>query len=183
MWIERAANKCRALGYTTLGDFLAVHAVEEVGHDKMMERDALGLAHFYLDKFGSLPVPKFSSPGLLNYYYLHEQVIESDYPYGQLAIEYEIEKLSIVWGPQLLAVIKASLGDECLEHLSFLKSHIAFDAVHTIQNKKVLSDFLEQYPDTLPLMIKSGNDALAAYSQFIKDCIDDKTGDVVIPPA
>ena len=86
------------------------------------------------------------TPGVAAYHCLHEGLIAGPTPYGQLAIEYEIEMLSVTYGPQLIARCAGLLGDGILESLSFLRDHVALDAGHTNFNRLQLSRLLEEHP-------------------------------------
>ena len=57
--------------------------------------------------------------GVIRYKQVHENTISGNAPYGQLAIEYEIERLSIVYGPQLLGICASTLESDVLDGLSF----------------------------------------------------------------
>ena len=47
--------------------------------------------------------------------------------HGQLAIEYEIEMLSVTYGPRLIERCTELLGSEIIESLSFLRDHVELD--------------------------------------------------------
>src|SRR5580700_513168 len=97
-WIRRAGDRCKALGLEDLGRSLIAHAKHEAGHHLMMIADTRKLVaswnerrSFALDADELLALP--ATRGVAQYAALHEEVIAGDAPCGQLAIEYEIERL------------------------------------------------------------------------------------------
>jgi hypothetical protein len=108
--------------------------------------------------------------GVTAYCRLHEDTISGPTPYGQLGIEYEIEMLSVSYGPLLIARCTALLGDSILEGLSFLRDHVTLDVGHTNFNRLQLSRVLEDHPAFLPGLIAGGSEALRAYALFLEDC-------------
>ena len=56
---------------------------------------------------------------------MHEDVIASEAPYAQIAIEYEIEMLSVRYGPGFVAQCARRLPRALLSGLSFIREHVA----------------------------------------------------------
>ena len=175
-WISQAGERCKQIGFVELGDSLCLHATHEAGHDQMMINDTQTLvAHwnakhsFKLDAQEMLtqPIP----PGVQSYIKLHEDVIASNAPFAQLAIELEIERLSVDVGPILLKQFVQILGSDIAHRLSFLEEHIAIDVSHTHFNNKQMNKFLAQYPDAVMSLINAGKRALKAYGTFLDDCV------------
>ena len=175
-WISRAGERCQQIGFVELGASLCLHATHEAGHHEMMINDTQTLvAHwnakhpFKLDAQEMLtqPIPS----GVHSYIKLHEDVIASDAPFGQLAIELEIEQLSVDVIPILLQHFAQILGSDVLHRLSFLEDHVALDVSHTHFNKKQMNNFLAQYPDGVMPLIDAGKKALEAYGAFLEDCV------------
>jgi hypothetical protein len=179
-WIRRAGERCKAIGLDELGVALVTHAKHEAGHHLMMIEDTKKLASRWnarhaqpgqqIDPDVLLRLP--ATPGVRRYRELHEAVIASDAPYGQLAIEYEIEMLSIVHGKALIANCAALLGPEILQGLSFLEEHVEVDAGHTKFNAAQLGRLLTAHPAFLASLVEAGSGALAAYAMFLDDCAD-----------
>jgi hypothetical protein len=90
----------------------------------------------------------------------------------QLAIEYEIEMLSVTYGPRLIERCAGLLGEEVLEGLSFLRDHVALDAGHTNFNRNQLSRLLNEQPGVLSGLVTAGSEALDAYATFLGDCVE-----------
>jgi hypothetical protein len=152
------------------------HAKHEAGHHLMMIDDTRKLVERWnarrtakLDANALLAAA--ATPGIQAYVTLHEDVIASDAPYGQLAIEYEIERLSVTAGPLVLKACATVLGREALAGLSFLEEHVAVDVGHTKFNELQLDRLLAAHPDFAAPMADAGARALEAYGAFLGDCV------------
>jgi hypothetical protein len=175
-WIRRAGERCGELGLEHLAKALAAHAHQEADHHLLMLADARLLVVRWnktrkpeLDVDVLLNVPPTS--GVAAYMSLHERVISGPTPYGQLAIEYEIEMLSVNYGPRLLERCAGLLGEGILEGLSFLSEHVALDAGHTNFNRVQLGRLLDEQPGFLDGLVAAGSEALDAYAMFLSDCL------------
>lgn len=176
-WIRKAGDRCEALGHAELGKSLKAHARHEAGHHQLMIDDTRRLVERWnahrtpkLDADAILALP--TTPGPLRYAKLHEQTIAGDAPYGQLAIELEIEMLSIRLGPTLLGHVAKVLGPDILQKLSFVNEHVALDSGHTEFNKRVLASFLAEKPSLALTLAAAGTEALEAYGDFLDDAHD-----------
>ena len=174
-WIRRAGRRCGELGLEHLARALEGHAHQEADHHLLMLADARLLVERWnkarkpeLNVNALLDLPP--TPGVAAYHCLHEGLIAGPTPYGQLAIEYEIEMLSVTYGPQLIERCAGLLGDGILESLSFLRDHVALDAGHTNFNRLQLSRLLESTPDFLSGLVAAGSEALHTYAMFLDDC-------------
>jgi hypothetical protein len=175
-WIRRAGERCHTLGLERLSRALLAHAKHEANHHLMMIEDTRTLvarrnargARPRLDAESLLALSP--PPGVRAYVALHERVIASAAPFGQLAIEYEIEALSVKYGAQLIQQVARVLGKDALAGLSFLEEHVAIDAGHTKFNEVELAGLLEEHPDYAPALTAAGSEALDAYGAFLDDC-------------
>jgi hypothetical protein len=175
-WIRRAGRRCGELGLSKLGNALEAHAHQEAGHHLLMQADANRL----VDRWNASRQPSLSATalfalaptkGVTAYRSLHEDVIAGPAPYGQLAIEYEIEMLSVAYGPRLIERCTRLLGPGILEALSFLSDHVALDVGHTHFNRLQLSSLLDENPSYLSNLVSAGSAALEAYAMFFDDCL------------
>jgi hypothetical protein len=175
-WIRRAGRRCGELGLEHLAKALAAHAHQEADHHLLMLADARLLAERWnrarkpgldLDVLLALP----PTAGVVAYTRLHEGLIAGPTPYGQLAIEYEIEMLSVTYGPRLLDRCTWLLGEGIRESLSFLTDHVTLDAGHTNFNRIQLGRLLEEQPGFLSVLVAAGSEALDAYAMFLSDCL------------
>ena len=113
----------------------------------------------------SLKTPESSQ----SYVKLHEQIIKGTSPFAQVAIEFEIERLSINLAPQWLENIIFRLGSQFRDGLTFLEEHILIDQGHTKFNTNLLEKCLEETND-ISSLISAGTEALICYQDFLNDC-------------
>jgi hypothetical protein len=175
-WVRRAGERCTAAGLPDLGRSLMAHAKHEAGHHLMMIADTRKLVAAWnerrplrIDADAILSSPP--TPGVSAYVALHEEVIAGDAPYGQIAIEYEIERLSVTSGPAVLRQCASILGASALAGLSFLEEHVAVDVGHTKFNEVQMERLLERHPDFAARLGDTGTRALDAYGAFLTDCV------------
>ena len=172
-WIRRAGERCRDTGHATLGDALVRHAQHEAGHHRMMIGDLWALADSWnadhQEKIDPVALSRRNLPASIERYReLHEETIAGDAPFAQIALEYEIEALSVRHGPALLAAAARSGADG---GYSFLREHVALDGAHTRFNRKQIADLLLAQPDCLDPLVGTGVAALEIYGKFIDDCV------------
>lgn len=178
-WIRRAGEACRRLdgpGTHALGVALEKHARAEADHHLLMISDVRGLCARRAAA-GRAPL----DPGAMlalhwpdsahRYRAMHEDVIAGPEPYAQIAVENEIEMLSVAIGPGLLANAGALLGEDALADLSFLTDHVELDAGHTKFNRRQMAKFLDERPEALDALVAAGTAALDAYREFVADCV------------
>lgn len=176
-WIRRAGERCVEVGIGELGTALQGHADSEADHHLMMIEDVQRLCRRWngareprLDADELLALPMRDSTR--GYRQLHEDVIAGAAPYAQIAIENEIEMLSINWGRPLLDNCVRVLGQEITDDLSFLPEHVEIDVGHTKFNRRQLADFLDERPDALEPLVRAGSEALRSYLAFVTDCVE-----------
>ena len=176
-WVRRAGERCEAIGLRDLGQALKLHAKHEANHHLMMIEDTKSLVAFWnarrkgerldAEKLLARPIPA----GVVQYQKLHEDIIGSTAPYKQIAVEYEIELLSVNYGPVLIEQCVRKLGPEVLGRLSFIQDHVAIDVGHTTFNRRELGKFLAAHPDYLDNLVDGGTEAIGAYQKYLEDCL------------
>jgi hypothetical protein len=175
-WIRRAGRRCGEFGLSRLARALDAHAHQEAGHHLLMQADTQRL----VDRWNTSRQPTLiagalidlaPTKGVTTYRRLHEDVIAGATPYGQLAIEFEIEMLSLAYGPKLIERCVGLLGADILEALSFLSDHVELDVGHTHFNRLQLSSLLNENPSFLAHLVSAGSAALDAYAMFLDDCL------------
>ena len=177
-WIKRAGQGIAKIGFTGFGKRLEKHSKEEANHQLMFMRDTNDL----VDHWNILhPEKRLQAEEFLNHDYtecvrryvaIHEENIDGSTPYGQLAIQYEIEQLSITIIPRLLEHAK-TYGDETIyQSLSFLRHHYKLDIKHTEENDSLVSDFLAQCPNAFDVLVEVGKESLEIYMGFFEECLD-----------
>ncbi|MEL6186321.1 MAG: iron-containing redox enzyme family protein [Myxococcota bacterium] len=177
-WIRRAGEATRAVGLEDIGTQLVKHAKHEAGHHLMLIKDADALADHWnqrgmsplVDARAITAAPMTS--GMRAYVDLHEDTIASEMPFGQVAIELEIENLSVRFGPKLIDQAQRLLGSEVMSRLSFVEEHVEVDVGHTALNEKIMARLLEHRPEMLPALVATGRRALEIYIQFFGECLD-----------
>ena len=176
-WIRRAGERCLAVGCAELGQSLVKHAVHEAGHDVLFEQDARSLvkrwnakAPRHIDAARLLALP--ATAGVARYVQLHEDTIAGPSPFAQIAIEYEIEQLSVTWGPRFIKTCAGVLGPDVSACLTFVHDHVALDVGHTQFNRTQLGRFLAAHPASLDALAAAGSAALAAYGGYLSDCLE-----------
>ena len=175
-WIRRAGERCAAVGLEELGAALIKHSKQEAGHHLLMINDTRALVarrrlqgRTLLDSEALLS--RAPTPGIQRYIKLHEDVIAGPAPFAQIAIEFEIERMSMIYGPRFIERCQERLGPDIKNCLSFVEDHAALDVGHTKFNAAQLSRLLEARPEFLPDLVLAGAEALDAYSAFFTDCI------------
>lgn len=175
-WIRRAGECCLEVGLPELGRALVRHARAEADHDKMMIQDAKSLVarrntrgQSRLDCERVLAQP--DTPGIARYVELHEQVIASPEPFAQIAIEFEIEGLSVRYGPKFIERCVDTLGPEIKDCMSFVEEHAALDVGHSKFNASQLENLLARHPEFLETLVRTGAEALDTYANFLDDCV------------
>lgn len=175
-WIRRAGERCVALGRSEVGQALIAHSKHEAGHDAMLVEDTRKLVARYNVRHGA----RIQADALLArpptlamsaYQALHERTISSGTPEGQVAIELEIEQLSLSVGAPFLAACAAKLGPEQIADLSFLREHVALDVGHTAMNIRMMERLLRVEPERAKHLAAIGAAAIETYAAFLHDCL------------
>jgi hypothetical protein len=175
-WIRRAGDRCQAMGHAELGRALCAHAKNEAGHEGMFMQDLEYLVARWnagqgqpvtADQFLDRPQPR----SVARYIDVHEQAIAGQ-AYAQIAIEYEVERMTPILGPPLVAQCVRVLGPDILQGLQFVREHVAVDVGHTTFNERQISRFMAAQPHTVPVLAHAGARALHAYVDFLGDCWD-----------
>lgn len=181
-WIRRAGERTQALGLERVGQLLIQHAKHEAGHHRLLMADARSLAQGWnarhrppVDVEALLASPV--TPAIEKYVALHESTIASDMPFGQVAIELEIERMSTTFGPRQIALCKELLGPEIMQRLSFIQEHVDLDVGHTAYNRRLMGTLLEERPEAAPRLARLGVQALLAYIEFFGECLAAARGD------
>jgi hypothetical protein len=175
-WIRQAGERCIDIGFGRLGRALTHHARSERGHQLLFVSDTRALVDLWNSRFSppleaEALLAQPATPGVVLYRELHEEVITSQRPYRQIAIEYEIERLSVGAGGNLLRAVQEQLGSDLAASLSFVEEHRRVDEGHTKFNALELARFLDEDPSSLPFLVEAGTRALEAYGSFLDDCI------------
>lgn len=178
-WIRRAGEKCLQIDKEEIGKHLLQHAKHEADHDQMLVKDLDVLVkmwnQIYHGNMSADEIRKMPAPASAQAYgQLHEDVIASEHPYGQVAIEFEIERLSVMFGPKMQENVLYTLGLEITQGLTFLNEHILLDQGHTAFNSALMEKCLAD-GCSLPALVDAGTKALQIYGEFLNDCLTETT--------
>ncbi len=174
-WIARSGQRCVEMGLSKIGSALASHAEHEANHHLMFIEDTKQL----VARWNARNEPALDAEALIarkptramqHYIQLHEDTIVSATPFAQVAIELEIERLSVVLLPALLAQFRRVLGAEVVESLSFLGEHALIDVGHTHLNTRMMNNVLAQRPDSAGDLARIGAEALFIYMAIFEEC-------------
>lgn len=181
-WIRRAGEACVRAGFDKLGRALQGHARAEAGHHLLMIADLDRLcdrratAGRVAPKPGDMLALQWPQ-STQRYRQIHEDIIAGPHPYAQIAIENEIEMLSVDVGPRLLGNARSLLGDDIINDLSFLTDHVTLDIGHTKFNRRQMAAFLDMQAEqgrvdsVLNALVVAGSEVLDAYRAFVFDCV------------
>lgn len=174
-WISRAGESCETMNYNEVGNRLKYHANQEAGHDLMLVADLKVLIQkwntLYNDNITEDDIFNLNVPYNTNEYVaLHENTIQGKHPYTQVAIEYEIERISVMYGPKIIENVTYTLGEDFESAISFLTDHVLIDQGHTKFNIDLLEKCLAAKGD-LNELVKTGGSALKIYAGFLNECI------------
>lgn len=173
-WIQRAGQSTQKLGLNEIGQHLSRHAEHEANHDQMLVQDLEALVQLWNKKYlgsmsshevRSLPLPEATQ----DYIRLHEEVISGKSPYCQVAIEFEIERLSVGFGPQMIENVLYGLGPEFKAGISFLEHHVVLDQGHTQFNAKLMEQTIKA-GGSVNALATIGINALKIYGDFLDQC-------------
>jgi hypothetical protein len=176
-WIRRSGEATVLLGMEKLGRTIATHAKAEANHHEMMIADLKILVREWnrthtkqlsAEELLNRPLPT----GVLLYQGLHESTIASEMPFCMLAIEYEIESMSLRVGPPWIEQCRRMLGESFGQSLSFVRHHVDRNVSHSAFNDGQLVQVLELRPDSLARMADTGTASLDAFGVFLRDCLD-----------
>jgi hypothetical protein len=176
-WIARSGERCIELGLSEIGTSLCNHAAHEADHHLMFIEDTQRLVGRWNARHPSHPsdaealIARKPTRAMQHYIDLHETTIVSTTPFAQVAIELEIERLSVALLPDLLAQFRRVLGPEVLESLSFLGEHAALDVGHTHLNTRMMDAVLAQRPESAGDLARIGAEALFIYMAFFDECL------------
>ncbi|MCB0369129.1 MAG: hypothetical protein KDD45_06655 [Bdellovibrionales bacterium] len=177
-WIQRAGKRSMELNHSEVGERLLHHANQEADHDKMLVTDL----KFLLTKWNQSYSQNVRYEDIVslsdtqeteNYVALHERVINSNYPYAQTAIELEIERISVVYGPRFVENIINVLGSDIEPGITFLEEHVLLDQGHTKFNIDLLERCLAN-EGSMQHLVEAGSSALESYSNFLTMCMSAK---------
>jgi hypothetical protein len=175
-WIKGAGEKTKVVGQEEVGDLLVRHSEQEADHDQMLVKDLDFLVkkwnEIYEDSLRPEDITNLATPEFTKAYVdLHEEAINGQQPYRQVAIEFEIERISVHYGPRMIENVLNILGYEFEEGLSFLVDHVMLDQGHTKFNTHLLERCIATGGEVNALA-DTGSRAMRTYAGFLNECIN-----------
>jgi hypothetical protein len=174
-YLRSAGEKCREKGLPEMAEFFFEHCEEEDGHDGWAKKDTEKLVVRWNKRHPQLVLDteellsQKDSPAVKRYHEMHEKFIFGEAPYGELAIDVEIELITVKYGPKFLLKCIAKMGPGIIFDMSFLREHVRFDFGHTDKNFDVIHRLLEQHPEFLEHLVDAGRGGLETYAGFLGD--------------
>ena len=176
-WIRRAGERCTAVGLPELGKALQAHSKAEAGHQQYHIDDFASMVSLWNGTRSPAVRPEQITDigithGGRHYCRIHEDNINGEQPYCQLAIEYEIELLPVENGPPFVQNCVRLLGQDILCCMTFVTSHIEFDVGHTKFNAHFLGNLIAQDPNRVSPLANAGTAVLDAFGRHLDECWD-----------
>ncbi len=178
VYLERAGERCKNMGFQEMAEFFYEHEEEEDGHDNWAMEDVEKLVPIWNRKNPNLSLDarkllanKFS-PAVKRYHKLHEEVIEGNSPWAELAIDVEIELFSATYGPILVKKWVDCMGEDSLSNISFLHKHVLADVGHSEANFEVVDKFISKNPQSINTLVGTATKALNSYADFLEDAME-----------
>ena len=175
-WIEQASQACKKRGLNNLNEFLASRGEEEGRRHLLMRHDLQELINLVYHRFEIrldlekiLALAKVSLP-VTRFIQLHEERVSIEFPSQQLAIQTEIELISLLFGPNFLAFCSRKLGGEILKCLSFVRYNSSCDVSYSMENFTWIRNLLKEYPDLLNELSSGAQQALSIYTDYLNEC-------------
>jgi hypothetical protein len=187
-WIQRAGERTQQVGLGEIGRKLVRHAKHEAGHHLMLMRDTHTLVKHWnrtrgrrLDADALLRRPR--TRAMQAYIDLHERTIDGERPFGQVAIELEIEGISVAWAGKFVDNCRRVLPADAQAGLSFLEEHAEIDVGHTKFNNQLMESLLHARPDAAPELGLIGANAIEIYLAFFDECFMTARRELTATPA
>ena len=175
-WIQQASESCIEKGFEEWGVKLLKQAERIKDHHLMMANDLQSLEVIARRDLGmkiQINAVNFheTPPSIMDFIALHENNIEGPKPYGQLAIGYEIERLSVKLSPVLINHTENIFPALVRESLSYVQNHVQSNLTYAKLSQETLAEFLQVNPTALNHLVEMGSRALAAYMGFLQSCL------------
>jgi hypothetical protein len=174
-WCRRAGQRCIELGYEGLGTALLAESRHQVTHHALAQdlqalvgqrNERVRTGHSADSLLALRP-----TPGVRRYVDLHEYTIQSVRPFAELAIAYEIERLSRAFGHPLVELCAGTLGPITFRSLSFLGELLDVRRDAAVPQAHTLAGFLAEFPNEEEAMVHAGLESIDAYHAIMADCL------------
>ena len=176
-WLNAAVNKSDALGYGELSRSLAEYRDIGFKRHELLGKDLPLLLQWInrrhqIELVSSYFHKKSVSEGVKKFLKLHEQVLKGKQPYRELAIQYEMERITMVHGYTLIQWCKLRFGKSVLRNLSAFRYQIKNNQQRTIILEQIQKQFIKKHPEVVDDMIEASVATLECYARYLVDCFD-----------
>lgn len=174
-YLAEAARNAGSKGAAQLSHFLEHHAEEEKGHNLWALDDVRALTdrwnqdHPAMRLDADVLIQRRFTPAVKKYHFLHEKYVRGDDPWGELAIDLEIELMAVKYGENFIQNCVRTLGGDALQLLSFLRLHVEADQGHSEENVRFMASFESEHPEHLPVMLEAGREGLESYGDYLEE--------------
>jgi len=175
-WINRSADRCGELGFRELGESLFSIGNHEAGRMPLMFKDIRTLVARWNGRFSPKLdaeeiVSSTNALGVRTYTQLREDVTISDMPFLQMAIEYEIERLSAEYGKQWIDQCSLKLVSDAPSPIDLENERKISGSNRTVLHQEQIESLIKSHPEYTSNLIETGEAALEAFDLFIGDCL------------
>lgn len=171
--MEKTSQRCRDMNAELSGSFSA-QAHFEGAQSQEMKNDAKTWVDWWSNKRDlTLSAKEYlrhpMMPSMQAFDDLYKDILEQKQMYAEVGMVYEMLRSNAVHSFTLIKLTIFKLGLSALRHLGFVR-HAAKASANSPLNKEVLSQFLKQHPEALPVMLDKARAALSVYADFLEDC-------------
>lgn len=181
---QQAGQQCQQLGYPNIGETLINQAKHQAKHLQLIKKDSHAFINWLNQKYKlNINADKYLkklaniTPSVKKYCALNEVNAHSGTPHCQVAINYEVERLSTVHGFTLVNLCILKLGPSTLKHLSLIRHLTKHNPKQSQSSKHQMQQLLDKCPQLLAKLVATGNATLQAYAEFIEDCFTQANAD------
>lgn len=176
-WMRRAGMRCIEQGLKRVGHALVAHAGRDESTLDLTKRNLRAVVRAMNARYGS----RIDADALLSarptvtmqaYRILHEEVIRSAIPAGEIAMAYEIERARSLFDLAVLVEVQRVFGPEATLPLSALRRNAPLAVERTAFYERALAETLEQRPEDMEQLAEVGAGALDIYRHFLRECIE-----------
>ena len=170
---QQAGLRCQQLGYPNIGETLINQAKHQAKHLQLITKDFHALINWLNQKYKlNINADKYLkkltiTPSVKKYCALNEVNAHNETPYCQMAINYEVERLSTVHGFTLVNLCILKLGPSALKQLSLIRHLTKHNPKQSQSSKHQMQQLLDKCPQALTKLVATANATLQAYAEFI----------------
>lgn len=172
--MKKASKRCKKMNLMDLADAFNVQAEAESIQCHEMRDDTKTWVDWWNQKCDLnlsakdyLRHPRMPSMQALQD--LHEDVIDHQTPFAELAMAYEIQRTDVIHSFTLIKLAIFKLGLAALRRLGFVRRATKLNTARPL-NKNRLTSFLKQHPEAMVPMVEKACAVLEAYADFLEDC-------------